>query len=208
MIITNFTHFHLLDYLLGIVNTCVNDLNKLSEDDPEIKTFLDDFQRLTQVKQQDYWGGTLNGNACAKVQEKADFLIDFEKNDQRVAKIGRALKISGEIRKKLYTIGYLLPTDIVQIKLLFEKLKVEWRGSSELNNHSSHLKLHYLLEHSLDFIAANGYYTLGVYSEQEFESIHHQFDQILTHYSEKEDLRLKRLERAIALYNAVRFNPP
>ena len=188
---------------LGIVNLCVKELNLLSEGDAEIKLFLDDFQRLTQVKHEDYWHGTLNGNACAKVQDKSDFLIEYER-DKRVVEIGRVLKTSGEIRKKLYTIGHLNPNDIDQIKILFAKLRLQWTDSTELSNHCGFLKLHYLIKHSLDFVYANGNYTLGVFSEQEFESMHHKFTKILDHYKEKEELRLAGRAKNKNLYKGYR----
>ena len=120
--------------------------------------------------------------------------------------IGKVLITSGEIRKKLFGIGVMNPALRMEIVQLFHQLKKEWEASEELNRRCL-LKVHYLLAHSLDFVIENGNYLLGVWSEQEFESVHRKFFNILEHFSE-DKLRATRLERALGLFNAVRFSPP
>ena len=100
----------------------------------------------------------------------------------------------------------MTPIIRTEIENLFIQFKREWQSSSELDQHCL-LKTHYLIEHSLDFIKANGDYLLGLWSEQEYESVHRCFLTVFNHYSE-DNLLATRLERAIGLFNAVRFSPP
>ena len=167
---------------------------------------LNEFQRKTKVTKSDYWQGHLNGNACSIIQKHSQFIIDYDDASKKIAvnQIGKVLNISGQIRKKLYTVGYMTPANEVDVKKLFKELKDTWRQSEELERHSL-LKLHYLLNHSLDFIDSNGGYLLGVFAEQEFESTHKCFKKRLKYYPVKDK---RRLEKAIACWNAVRFEPP
>ena len=199
---------------LGIVNCCLNELISVSKgdsggddvEDQEVKDYLNEFQRLTNVVKTNYWNGFVNGNGCVLIQKHAQFLVDFKGSDLRVGQIGEVLLITDKIRSKLYRVGYMNDEQLSEIEILFSQLEAKWKECEVLEKHSL-LKLHYLIKHSLDFISHNsgnyGKYALGLFSEHEFESCHRRFRLTLGHFPPQ---NTDRLEKAVSRFNAVRFS--
>ena len=72
-------------------------------------------------------------------------------------------------------------------------------------------KIHMILEHIVQFIEipyqlGNSFHSLGIYSEQAFESVHRDFVKVLSNYSssnKNEQNHSDRLLRAVCKYNSL-----